>query len=66
MGLRTGTATGSVMYLYYTQYLYAKYLGGWLRRWFYFKAVVPRINLAAVTSERVFYGMLPSGSVGTI
>lgn len=63
MGLRTGTATGSVMYLYYTQYLYAVPKADGSVGGFYFKAVVPRINLAAVTSERVFYGMLPSGSV---
>lgn len=62
VGFRTGTTAGSVMYAYYTQYLYAVPKADGSVGGFYFKAIVPRINLAAVTSERVFYGMLASGS----
>lgn len=62
VGFRTSTTAGSVMYAYYTQYLYAVPKADGSVGGFYFKAIVPRINLAAVTSERVFYGMVTSGS----
>lgn len=63
IGLRTGTTAGSLTYFYYTQYLYAVPKADGSVGGFYLKAIVPRINLATVTSERLFYGMVSSGSV---
>lgn len=63
IGYRTGTTAGSVMYVYYSQYLYAVPKADGSVGGFYFKAIVPRVNPAVVTSERLFYGMAPSGSL---
>lgn len=63
IGYRTGTSAGSVMYIYNTQYHSGMPKADSSTGGFYIKLVVPRVHLAAVSSERAFVGMVTSGSV---
>lgn len=62
-GTRTGTSAGSVMYAYNTQYHSGMPKADSATGGFAIKFVLPRIHPAAVSSERAFVGMVPSGSV---